>query len=407
MIHVAYRLWGGDGFFAKMCGTSMLSIFENVSTPPPSVTVHILHDNTLSYNNWRNFIYIAGRYGQRVEFHNVEQLCADKIQFIQEKLSAYLGTRFSIGAFYRLMIKHIGLRDVSKMIYLDADTIVNLDLSELWNYSMENYALAAVPEWEATRTYMITDKYVLHSELVKQENYLCSGVIMMNLDKFSEDFFYDGVNWLAENLQCESPDQDILNYFFSANYLKLPEKFDAFIGVCRYLDGNALLPKIYHYAGNALGMNMNDTFDRLFFTHFVKTPWFGLETLQHAYETMSQIYVERQTFAIQIANLLADRERAFLVSKRNLEGLKEVFAIKDNEEIFVSDDEDAFYKLTDAMKNSRGKKVFFILIDNYSELHPVLVQMGFTAGEDFIDVKAFLHDGHGVPLPAFTLVKLL
>ena len=28
MIHVAYRLWGGDGYYAKMCGTSMLSMFE-------------------------------------------------------------------------------------------------------------------------------------------------------------------------------------------------------------------------------------------------------------------------------------------------------------------------------------------------------------------------------------------
>ncbi|MBO4400928.1 MAG: hypothetical protein J5809_03680 [Selenomonadaceae bacterium] len=407
MIHVCYGLHDRDGRYSKFTGTSMLSIFENVSSPPPSVTVHILHDNTLSYDNWRNFIYIAGRYGQRVEFHNVEQLCADKIQFIQEKLSSYLGTRFSIGAFYRLMINHIGLRNVSKMIYLDADTIVNLDLQELWNYSLENHALAAVPEWEATRTYMITNKYVLHTEKVKLEDYLCSGIIMMNLDKFGEDFFYDGVNWLAENLQCESPDQDILNNFFSTNYLKLPEKFDAFVGVCRYLDNNALLPKIYHYAGNCLGMNMNDTFNRLFFTHFTKTPWFGLETIHHTYETMSQIYIERQTFAIQIANLLARKKRAFLVSNRNLEGLKEVFAINDTEEIFTSDDDDAFSKLIEAMNKSRGEKIFFILIDNFNELNAVLHQMGFVAGEDFLDVTAFLHDGHGVPLPAFTLVKLL
>ena len=66
MIHVCYGLHDRDGRYSKFTGTSMLSIFENVSTPPPSVTVHILHDNTLSYNNWRNFIYIAGRYGQRV-----------------------------------------------------------------------------------------------------------------------------------------------------------------------------------------------------------------------------------------------------------------------------------------------------------------------------------------------------
>lgn len=407
MIHVCYGLHDRDGRYSKFTGTSMLSIFENVSTPPPSVTVHILHDNTLSYNNWRNFIYIAGRYGQRVEFHNVEQLCTDKIQFIQEKLSSYLGTRFSIGAFYRLMIKHIGLRDVSKMIYLDADTIVNLDLQELWNYQMENFALAAVPEWEATRTYMITNKYVLHSELVEKENYLCSGIIMMNLDKFGEDFFYDGVNWLAENLQCESPDQDILNYFFSTNYLKLPEKFDAFVGVCRALDGNNLLPKIYHYAGNCLGLNFDDAYDRLFFTHFTKTPWFGLETLQHAYETMRQIYIERQNFAIDIAKILGEKRRAFFVTSRNVDGLKELFDVKDSEQIIVDDEPDAIQKLITAIKKSRGKKVFMMMIDNFGEVSLKLAQEELKIGEDFLDIKAFLHDGHGVPLPAFTLIKLL
>lgn len=198
-----------------------------------------------------------------------------------------------------------------------------------------------------------------------------------------------------------------MNYFFSTNYLKLPEKFDAFVGVCRYLDGNNLLPKIYHYAGNAVGLNFDDAYDRLFYTHFVKTPWFGLETLRHVYETMSQIYVERQTFAIQVANLLADRKRAFLVGERNVEALKEIFAVRDDEEILSTADADAFYKLLDSLNADRGKKVFFILVDNFAEVKVALTQLGFVAGEDFLDVTAFLHDGHGVPLQAFTLVKLL
>lgn len=192
MIHVCYGLHDRDGRYSKFTGTSMLSIFENVSTPPPSVTVHILHDNTLSYNNWRNFIYIAGRYGQRVEFHNVEQLCADKIQFLHEKLGK-MDNRFSIGTFFRLMVDKNILGGISKFIYLDSDTIVNLDIRELWNYSIENYALASVPELEATRTYMITNKHLLHTDQVKLEDYFCAGVIMVNLDMLGENFFEKGV----------------------------------------------------------------------------------------------------------------------------------------------------------------------------------------------------------------------
>ena len=404
MIHVCYGLHDKDGRYSKFTGTSMLSILENTGA---NVTVHILHDNTMTLANWQNFIYIAGKYGQRVEFHNVEKLCADKIQFIQEKLSSYLGTRFSIGAFYRLMIKHIGLENIHKMIYLDADTIVNLDIRELWNYSLENRTIAATPELDATRGYMITDKYVLHEKKVQLLDYFCSGIIMMNLDELSEDFFYDGVNWLAENLQCESPDQDILNYFFSTNYVRLPEKFDAFVGVCRYLDNNALLPKIYHYAGNCLGLNFNDAYNKLFFTHFIKTPWFGLDAIQHLFDATRQIYIERQNFAIKLTKFLAEKKRAFLVGPDNVDAVKTIFEVDDAEEFIVSNEPDAFQRLVDSLNDSRGSKVFFILIDNYADARAALTSLGFSAGVDFVDVTAFLHDEYGVPLNSFALIKLL
>ena len=74
MIHVAYRLWGGDGFFAKMCGTSMLSIFENTKE---KVTVHIMHNERLTFDNRAKFCYIANQYNQQVEFHNVEEIAGD------------------------------------------------------------------------------------------------------------------------------------------------------------------------------------------------------------------------------------------------------------------------------------------------------------------------------------------
>lgn len=406
MIHVCYGIHDRDGRYSKFAATSMVSIFENVTGARPSVTVHILHDNTMTFANWQNFIYLAGSYGQRVEFHNVEQLCADKLQFLQEKLATYMQSRFSIGAFYRLLIKDIGLRDVSKIIYLDSDTIINLDLHELWNQQMGDYCLAAVPEIQATRGYMITDKYILHSKIVDLADYLCSGVAILSLDNLSDDFFEEGVLWLSEHLQCECPDQDILNNFFSKSYLKLPEKFDAFVGVCRMLDG-VLLPKIYHFAGNCLGMNMNDAFDRLFFMHFTKTPWFGLDTIQHAYEAMSRIYIERQNFAIGLARLMPGKERAFVISPANVDAVKTIFAVKDTEEFILSNSADAFQRVVSSMNESRGRKVFFILIDNFAEVHAALANLGFVWGEDYLDATAFLHDEHGVPLRAFALVKLL
>ena len=86
MIHVCYGLHDRDGHYSKFTGTSMLSIFENTSAPKHSITVHILHDSTLSQSNHDKFVEIAERYEQNVEFFNVEIFCMDKIQFIMQKL---------------------------------------------------------------------------------------------------------------------------------------------------------------------------------------------------------------------------------------------------------------------------------------------------------------------------------
>ncbi|MBR3050926.1 MAG: hypothetical protein IKG61_05695 [Selenomonadaceae bacterium] len=59
MIHVCFGLYDKTGSYSKFTGTAMLSLFENTSA---DVTVHILHDETLTQDNREKFIYLAGRY---------------------------------------------------------------------------------------------------------------------------------------------------------------------------------------------------------------------------------------------------------------------------------------------------------------------------------------------------------
>ena len=82
-------------------------------------------------DNRDKFIQIAERYGQAVQFHNVEELCADKIAEIRKSFLKIDKSRFSIGAFYRLLIPFVLPKTIEKAIYLDGDIIVNMDLNEL------------------------------------------------------------------------------------------------------------------------------------------------------------------------------------------------------------------------------------------------------------------------------------
>ena len=175
MIHVAY---GTSNLYSKFAATSMLSMFENTNE---NVTVHILHADDFSVENRENFSYIAGRYNQQVKFYNAEKICANEIAVFKNKFPAPSLKRFSIAATFRFLLPKIIFPAIEKIIYLDADTIVNLDIRELWRVELEDKPLAAVVDIGAYNLPLCTEG------IVKPENYFNSGVLLMNLEKWRTD----------------------------------------------------------------------------------------------------------------------------------------------------------------------------------------------------------------------------
>ena len=143
MIHVCFALYDKTGRYSKFTGTTMLSLLENTNA---KVTVHILHDNTLSPDNRDKFSYVAGQYNQRVEFHNVEILCADRIAKIAAAFPRVNESIFTVAMFYRFFIPHVLPVNINKIIYLDSDIIVRRDINSLWKFNIDDYPLAAIPE---------------------------------------------------------------------------------------------------------------------------------------------------------------------------------------------------------------------------------------------------------------------
>jgi len=56
MIHVCYGIYDDTGRYSKFTGMSILSMFENTRT---EVTVHLLHDDTLTDDNRDKFSNFA------------------------------------------------------------------------------------------------------------------------------------------------------------------------------------------------------------------------------------------------------------------------------------------------------------------------------------------------------------
>ena len=383
-----------------------------IALPPPNVTVHILHDDTLTQDNRDKFSYIAGRYGQLIKFYNVEKICAAEIEKISKLFANYpTFIRFSIGAICRLLSFKLFPEKIEKIIYLDSDIIVTLDINELWQISIGDKPLAAVAEsgyfGRDTKNFfgLCKDGYV------KSEDYFNSGVLFINLKQLRQNEMQrldEGMKFLADNPRYHYFDQEILNYCFSKNYLKLPKKFNDLVLNCKMCRDFKTDGRICHYAGNiVLSSDMRDDFNRLWFKYFSMTPWFNDEVIAHLDEEVRKINAENKRFTIKMTAQMSGKVRAFFTAASNVDVLKQIFLIRDGEEIISLVNQESFQTLAKSMAESRGKKLFFILFNGYNQLRDELIKLDFVEGQDFLNAEMFLSDANGVPLNTYQLVKSL
>ena len=393
MIHVCFCQYDATGRYSKFTGTTMCSLFENHFSAPtlPSVTVHILHDNTLTDNNRDKFIYLAGRYGQLVKFYNVDKLCADRIAEIKELFPTAAKTRYSIGMFYRFFIPQVLSSDIERAIYLDSDTIVNLDINELWRVNLENKPLGAIDELHITSAPLQSaeDKYLVKNKLVAYEDYFNSGVLLLNLNYWrnNKDFIMEGFRFVAAHPEMTYIDQDILNYLFAKNHVKLSEKFDTFIDKAR--KNLQICPAIYHYFGDTLQINLDEPFNRLWLDYFTKTPWFDIGTIDNFKNYVLKSGGDFLDKMKKFSALLSGKTRAFVVTPEQSEQVKKDFFIRDDEEIIIVEKDTMSQELIDKIKAERDKKIFFGFVADFPE---TLNKAGLIENEDFFNGFLFYPD---------------
>ena len=103
-----------------------------------------------------------------------------------------------------------------KILYLDTDTIINNDISQLYDIDINNYELACVKDiynWAAPSRWRI-------------KNYFNAGVLLLNMQKCKETGLFAKTRDLVNNKKLTYVDQDALNR--SVIYkLMLPEKFNS------------------------------------------------------------------------------------------------------------------------------------------------------------------------------------
>ena len=403
MVHVCFGLNDETGYSAKFVGTAMLSLFENISKPRPSITVHILHDNTLTPDNRSKFSYLAGRYGQFVKFYNVEDLCRNKIEEINKIFPNVDKTRFNMSMFYKFFVPQVLPAEIEKAIYLESHVIVNMDISELWRIELGDKILGVVPLIAIEPDLQIQDKVVADG-FVKRENYFNLGFMIMNLKllRGEEAKITEAMKFANSRKYFSFVDQTVLNYCFSLQTVKLSSQINRFVRQTRRKK-ESLTNTIYRYTDYSLQMDMNDPFNLLWMGYFAKTPWFNAAAIGRLYEGFQQIHSRLKKSMINLSVIMSGKTRAFCTVPDKVDELKKVFNIRDNEEIILLENRNSLQKLLDSMKKAQGKKIFFIMERNFP--FNFLSKAGFVFGRDFLNGLEFLSEEQGMSLNSYPLLR--
>ena len=313
-INVCYGIFDKNGTYTKVAGTSVCSVFENTRQP---VVVHIIHDSTLTEHNRKNFQEMANRYRQEMLFYDVSCRWHYMWERFRKALPKWVESRCTIGMFFRLVIGDI-LPKTERAIYLDCDTVVNMDIGDLWKCEATESGIAAVADTFVQKH----GTKVINNSLVMRNEYFNSGVLVIDIKKFTKvRNLADKVLNFVLSHECEYPDQDALNYLFPHSAV-LPAQYNTFVNEEREAE-QPISARIYHYANNAFGMIMEDKFNALYFKYFTKTPWCDEMFIGNLVRSMNLAKMEMLIFA----NLCAGKRRIIIGLASEEKSVSDIFDI--------------------------------------------------------------------------------
>ena len=232
-IGIAYGL---DNKYTYPTLVSMISILENASRYTFYNFYLLVEKNLFKKENKIKFMNLEKKY---------EKCKITIFELSNENLKNARVNRYPMAAYYRLLLAEL-IPDINRIIYLDGDTIIFTDLTEMINLEMNNNIILG----------FVDNGYRNAEEFgIKTYKYVTSGVLLINLKKMRrEDIsqkFFDFIDNNIDKLTQE--DQTVINIVLHGRIDLLPPKY----GMWNFVNRESL---INHncYEDKSLGVKAYD-----------------------------------------------------------------------------------------------------------------------------------------------------
>ncbi|WP_029541201.1 glycosyltransferase [Selenomonas sp. AB3002] len=424
IIDILYAMVDKNGNYSKVVGTSICSLLENTSE---KVRIHIFHDGSISEKNKSKFEELVNCYGQRILFYNVRKIIPKLWEEAEEIFpKAIHDAHFTEATLYRLLAPDLLPRELGRIIYLDADTIVNIDVKEIWQEEIGIAGLSAVRESDILTHYGVKAEGEAQDILsrrmgdkgVSLTTYFNAGVLLIDLRKLrcKENLLIEGLKILAEHPdESEFYDQSILNYYFAADVTPLPWYYNILINWDKDYGKPCEVRGIYHYLGHHLGLDKDDPRDLLYFKYFLKTPWCTPEFFCQFFDTFTQVFkgyyapmvINKTILLRQMASVLCHKS---LVIASTSEFMPKVINMLknpctlDGSEFSMNDSVDPFkreYRICFLGTNEHlklelsydvEKHLYLFFVPDYPRINSLLSSAGLKEGLDYLDGASLLDE---------------
>ena len=151
---------------------------------------------------------------------------------------------FTLTIYYRIFIPFM-FKEYDKAIYIDSDTCIPGDISELYNIDLGDNLFGGCNDISCQDNEILCEYFETNTGANIKE-YINSGVLLMNMKKLREVKFEQHFLYLLNKYHFDTvcPDQDYINAMAYGNILHLPNEWDAMP-----TNGNIVFenPKIIHY----------------------------------------------------------------------------------------------------------------------------------------------------------------
>ncbi|MDF9839788.1 MULTISPECIES: glycosyltransferase [unclassified Paenibacillus] len=255
MIELVLTINDKDGSYTEHAGVVLASVFSNTQQ---TINVHIVHDTSLSEENKGKLSQLVDLFHHNIFFYHIT-IPGDMYEIAS---GVHKIDYWTIASMYRLLLPLFIQTD--RVIYLDCDILVNMDINELWSIDLgERYLGAVLDQGQNLLEYFTS--LGLCAEL-----YFNSGVILFHLDNIrnKQTWYEEMLHFLRSYPTMTMPDQDVLNSVYSSNYLQMDQRFNTFAHAELELEN-----KIVHFAGDNKWWDIDSPAAPLYAKFLAMTPW--------------------------------------------------------------------------------------------------------------------------------------